>query len=151
MKLSVTVLDDVEDVNDYHYATQAESTVGDATQLYFQLSDATKNLGQHGFNPGGLRYMPVAGATLQVTFKNIDNRKQFTRFATQPFPQDLSIWKVPVLATDPVSGTVSCKFVLTEPNGVAGGLTKTCSLNACFLVDGTNTVGNPRPTSSWGG
>jgi hypothetical protein len=150
MRLSITPLQDAQGVNDFIYATEIRSTVGDATELYFQLSDAEKNLTQHGYNPGGMRYIPAAGATLQVTLKNIDNRKQFTRFATQPFPQDLSIWKVPVLATDPVSGTVSMKFVLTEPNGAAGGITKTATLQACFLVDGTNTVGNPRPMNPWG-
>ena len=150
MRLNITPLQDAQGVNDFIYATEIRSTVGDAVDLYFMLSDAEKNLTQHGYNPGGMRYIPAANATLQITFKNIDNRKQFTRFATQPFPQDLSIWKVPVLATDPVSGTVSMKFVLTEPNGVAGGITKSCFLNACFLVDGTNTVGNPRPMASWG-
>jgi len=113
MKLNVTVLDDVEDVNDYHYATDVKSNAGDPIQLYFQLSDASKNLAQAGYNPSGLRYVPVSGATLQITFLNINNRKQFTRFASQPFTQDPSIWSVPILATDPVSGTVSCKFVLS--------------------------------------
>ena len=150
MRLNVTPLDDVEDVNDFRYATEVKSTAGDAVELYFQLSDATKNLAQGGFNPSGLRYIPVIGSTLQVIVQNINNRKQFNRWATQPFANDPSVWKLPILATDPVSGTVSFKFVLTEPNGAAGGITKTCSLQACFLVDGTDTVGNPRPENPWG-
>jgi hypothetical protein len=150
MQLKVTVLDDVEDANDYRYATEIQSTAGDPVDLFFQLSDATKNLASHGFNPSGLRYMPAAGSTLKVTFLNINTRKQFARFATQPFVQDPSIWKVPVLATDPVSGTVSMTFQLMEPNGVAGGITKSASLNANFLCVGTDTIGNPRPTSPWG-
>jgi hypothetical protein len=150
MKLQVTVLDDVVGVNDFHYVTEVESTVGDAVELFFQLSDATKNLSQYGFNPSGLRYVPLTGSTLQCVFLNINTRKQFARFATQPYPQDPSIWKVPVLATDPVSGTVSMKFTLTEPNGVAGGITRTCFLNANFLSSGTDTTGNPRSTTPWG-
>ena len=149
MKLKAIPLIDVEDQNDFRYATEVSSTAGDPVDLYFQLSDAEKQLAQHGFNPSGLRYMPKAGSTLQVIFLNVNTRKQFNRFASQPFTQDPSVWKVSVLATDPLSGTVSIKFILTEPNGV-GGITKTCSLNACFLVDGPEAVGNPRPESPWG-
>ena len=132
MKLNVTVLDDVVGVNDFHYATEVRSTAGDAIELFFQLSDATKNLPQFGYNPGGLRYIPPVGSTLQCVFLNINTRKQFSRFATQPFAQDLSIWKIPLLATDPVSGTVNMRFTLTEPSGPAGGITKTTSLRAAF-------------------
>jgi hypothetical protein len=151
MRLNVTALDDVRDVNNYRYVTEVSSTAGDPIELYFQLSDATKNLTQYGFSPSGLRYMPVAGSTLQVIFLNIDNSKQFNRFASQPFVQDSSIWRVPVLATDPVLGTVSLKFILTEPNGTVGGVVKTCHLNACFSAcDNTSNIGNPRPESSFG-
>jgi hypothetical protein len=141
MRLAICPLDDVSGVNSYRFATEVQTTAGDATDLYFQLFDASKNLTQHGFNPGGLRYCPAALATLQVTFKNIDTSKQFARFASQPFTQDPSIWKVSVLATDPVSGTVSMKFVLTE-----GTATKTCSLNANFLCSAPPMVGNPTPS-----
>ena len=150
MELSIRVLNDVVSVNDYAAATEVRSVSGDSVDLWFQLVDSSKRLASHGFNPSGLRYMPAAGSTLQVTFLNINTRKQFARFATQSFPNDLSIWKIPVLATDPVSGTVSMKFVLTEPSGSAGGITKTCSLNANFLCSGTNTIGNPRPENPWG-
>jgi|ERR1017187_223341 hypothetical protein len=150
MRLSITPLQDTQGVNDFVFATEIRSTVGDAVSLYFMLSDAEKNLGQHGYNPSGLRYIPVAGSTLQCIFTNINNRKQFNRWATQPFAQDSSIWQVPVLATDPVSGTVSMRFILTEPNGNAGGITKTCSLQACFLVDGRPQMGDPQPVGPFG-
>ena len=150
MRLAVSPLQDVQNVNDFKYCTEVQSTVNDAIDLWFQLQDKEKNLSSHGFSPSGLRYCPPANSTLQVTFLNLNNRKQFTRFASQPFSsQDPSIFKVSILATDPVSGTVSCRFVLTEPSGV-GTITKTCSLNACFLVDGTDTVGNPRSTLPYG-
>jgi hypothetical protein len=149
LKLSIRVLTCVVSVNDYGVATEMVSTAGDPIDLWFQLVDDSKNLSSHGFSPPGLRYCPLANSTLQVTFLNLNNRNQFTRFASQPLAQDPSIFKVSILATDPVSGTVSCKFVLTEPSG-AGTITKTCSLNACFLVDGTDTVGNPRSTLPYG-
>ena len=145
MKLEATPLIDCQNVNDFTYATEVQSTAGDPVDLYFQLSNAEKNLGQSGFNPSGLRYMPVVGSSLKVTFININNCKQFTRYATQPFTQDPSIWKVQVLASDPLSGTVSCKFVLNEPSGT-GTVTKTCYLQANFLCDHPMPyVGNPRP------
>ena len=34
--------------------------------------------------------------------------------ATQPFTQDASIWRVDVMATDTVKGTVNAKLLLTE-------------------------------------
>jgi hypothetical protein len=78
MKLEATPLIDCQNVNDFTYATEVQSTTGDPVDLYFQLSNAEKNLGQNGFNPSGLRYMPVANSNLKVTFQNINNCKQFT-------------------------------------------------------------------------
>lgn len=114
MKLQVLPLIDVQGVNDFVYASQIEMTQGDATDVYFQLVDGEKNLSQHGYNPPGLRYLPQAGATLQVTFINIDDASKVVRFATQPYAQDQSIWKISLLSTDPIAGTVNLKFVLTE-------------------------------------
>jgi hypothetical protein len=145
MKLRATPLIDCQNVNDFTYATEVSSTTGDPVDLYFQLSNAEKNISTQGYNPSGLRYMPVAGSNLKVTFQNINNCKEFTRYATQPFSQDPSIFKVQVLASDPVAGTVSMKFVLNEPSGT-GTITKTCYLQANFLCDRPMPyVGNPRP------
>lgn len=68
--------------------------------------------------------MPPAGSTLAVTFLNVDDSKKLTRPASQPFPQDPSIWSVAILPSDPLQGTVPLKFVLTEPSRV---------LNASFI------------------
>jgi hypothetical protein len=128
MKLSARPLTDVMNINDYIPATQVEYTVGDAHTFYFQLIDLEKNLASHGWNPPGMRYVPEVAASVAVTFTNIDDAKQFTRFAIQPFPQDSSIWAVPVLATDPMGGTITLKVVLTE-----SGLTRTFTLQGALL------------------
>ena len=131
MKLKIIPLIDTQSVNDFVYATEISATAGDAVDLYFQLSDSEKNSPSQGFLPGGLRYMPVAGSTLVVTFKNIDDAKVVTRYASQPFAADPSIWMVSVLPTDPIKGTVTCKFQLTEPAGL-NFTTKTTTLQAVF-------------------
>ena len=132
MKLKITPLIDAMGVNDFVYATEIQSTVGTPIDLYFQLFDAEKNLSSHGWNPDGLRYMPPVNSTLQVIFQNVDDLGVINRFASQPFPQDPSIWKVTVLATDPIQGTVNMRFILTEPSGV-GFITKMTALRAAFL------------------
>ena len=68
-----------------------------------------------GWNPPGRRYMPASGATLQVTFLSLDSNKQVARTATQPFPtSDPSIWRVQMLSTDGLVGTVNVLLTLTE-------------------------------------
>lgn len=128
MKLSARPLIEVCDVNDFDVTQQVEFTVGDPFTFYFQLVDLEKNRAQYGWNPAGLRYIPVADATLTLTFLNIDSSKQFVRFAEQPFDQDGSIWSVDVLPSDPISGTVNVKAVLTE-----GTKTSTFSLHGVLL------------------
>ena len=128
MKLSARPLIDVQNVNDYIPSTQVEYTVGDAHTFYFQLIDLEKNLAAHGWNPPGMRYVPEEGASVAVTFTNIDDSRQFSRFAIQPFPGDPSIWAIPVLSTDPLGGTISVKVVVTE-----SGLTRTFTLQGALL------------------
>lgn len=130
MRLSGRPLTDVSNVNDYAINTQMEFTSGDPVTFYLQLIDLDKRPVSQGFSPPGQRYMPVAGATLQITFINIDDAKQIVRFAIQPFAQDPSIWSVSLLSTDPINGTVSIKVVLTE-----SGNTKTFTLPAAILAN----------------
>lgn len=137
MRLGARPLVDVTDANDFQYSTQLEYTAGDATTFYFQLVDQEKNPSQQGFYPSGLRYCPLASATLQVTFINIASSKQVVRFASQPFASDPSIWSVSILATDPLQGTVSVKCVLTENTGTQQSptlRTRTFTLPGVVLV-----------------
>lgn len=118
MQLSVRFLGDVQNVNSFEHVSALEITGGDAQTLYFQLIDASVDREDQGYMPAGRRYMPPATTTLQVTMLNIDDAKKVVRFATQPFSDDRSIWSIPVLASDPMRGTVSLKFLLTEPTRV---------------------------------
>lgn len=130
MLLSARILESVSGVNSFDYVDQGRFTEGDTPTIYLQLIDAAKDRPQDGFVPAGRRYMPIGGATLQVTFVNLDASKQVVRFATQPFPQDPSIWAVTLLATDAIRGTVSLRLLLSE----SGKLTKG-SLQAALAVE----------------
>lgn len=114
MLLSGRPLTDVQSVNSFRDATEISINKGDAVSLYIQLVDLEQNLAKHAFSPPGLRYIPVAGATLQVQFQNIDDAKVFTRMASNPFPDDRSIWRFSILATDPIDSTQNVKCTLTE-------------------------------------
>lgn len=115
MVLSARMLKDVANVNTFSPTNQAKFTVGDQVTLYFQLIDSALDTPQQGFSPAGRRYVPAVGATLQVIVDNIDDAKAVERYATQPYPQDPSIWALTLLPTDPIpAGTASLKLYLTE-------------------------------------
>jgi hypothetical protein len=115
------MLDGVGSVNDFTYVDVVEFTQGDQVDVYFQLIDASKDKALQQFKPAGRRFMPAAGATLQVTLDNIDDDKKVTRAASQPFAGDPSIWKVSVLSTDVIRGTINLVLVLTESGKVTRG------------------------------
>jgi hypothetical protein len=119
MILGCRFLTDVAGVNTFQVISAAEMFKGDTQNLFFQLTDEAVDRTDQGFSPRGRRYCPVPESTLVVTFKNLDDAKVVTRPAVQAFPQlDASIWYVPILATDPLSGTVAMSMVLTE-DGIA--------------------------------
>ncbi len=116
MLLSCRFLTDVAGVNTYQVISAAEMYAGDTQNMYFQLTDESVDRTDQGFSPRGRRYCPPAGTTLSMTFKNVDNAKVVVRAATQAFPElDASIWYVPLLASDPLAGSVTMAAALTEP------------------------------------
>lgn len=119
MLLSARILADVANVNVFRYADVAEFTDGDGPAIYFQLIDSSQD---RNMRPAGRRYMPSAGATLQVTLDAIDDAQKITRFATQPFANDPSIWMLQLQSTDKVAGTRSLVLVLTESGKVTRGI-----------------------------
>lgn len=119
MLLSGRVLTDVSSVNSFGYGEVFEFTEGDTVSLYFQLID--KSLDKD-MRPAGRRFMPAAGATLQAVVHNIQTSRIITRFATQPYAQDGSIWKLDLLPTDVIKGTASIKLSLSESGKVTTGL-----------------------------
>jgi hypothetical protein len=123
MRLSARILANVSGINAFSYANQADLTEGDTPIIYFQLVDLTRDRADQGFVPAGRRYVPTALATLEVTLDHIDATRKVVRMATQPFPQDPSIWAVTLTTLDKLRGTVNMKLVLTETGGkVTSGL-----------------------------
>lgn len=124
MVLGARILNDVAGVNSYGYTDSARSTEGNAYDLYIQLVDESVDPASDGFWPSGRRYMPVSGASLQVTVGFIDDAKKIIRACTQPFAQDPSIWKLSVLSTDHWRGSADLKLKLTEGSVVTYGFVR---------------------------
>jgi hypothetical protein len=122
MLLSARMLVDVASVNSYQPADTARLTENDTVDVFFQLIDKSLDLPNQGFWPSGRRYMPATGATLKVTAQSIDGAKTVVRFASQPYPQDPSIWRLSLLATDQVRGTYAFQLELTEGGKVTRGV-----------------------------
>ncbi len=119
MTLSCRFLIDVQGVNSFQHAAQAEMYAGDKQDLYIQLIDSALDRTEQGFVPAGRRYCPPAGTTLSILFNNVDNAKKVTRAGVQAYPTaDASIWYIPILPTDPLAGTVTMTATLTEPSRV---------------------------------
>lgn len=121
MLLSALMLNGLCDINHWEFVQTLETTQGSAPDIYFQLIDASVNKTK---DPLGRRYIAGAGATLQVVIQDIDTAVTVTKYATQPYADDKSIWKIsfnPV--TDSVAiaglvGTYALKLLLTEPGTV---------------------------------
>ncbi len=139
MKLAARPLVEVTGVNAWRPATEVQASLGDPVDFYFQLMDNERTGGiWMGQDVRGLRYMPVAGSTLLVTFINIDSAKQFARAAAQPFPLDTSIWRVQLVPGDAanLSATVSLKLQLTEP----GPVVRTAYMQAVLLLSAAEDI-----------
>jgi hypothetical protein len=121
MLLTARPLINVSDVNSWEYADEVKFTQGDQVFVYFQLIDSQKD---KTLKMPGKRYVPATGATLLATLNSIDINKTYTKVATQPFPGDLSIWRIQVLASDTIVGTLSMKLVLTESGISTYGVVK---------------------------
>ena len=111
MFLKIQMLANVANFNSFGFATEVRMTQGNAKTVYFRLVDSEQN--ETG-TPPGIRYIPASGATISIDFLNIDDSKKFSRAATNPFPEDTSIWAIDLLSTDPLKGTVSLKVNLVE-------------------------------------
>jgi hypothetical protein len=122
MLLSARPLVDLNGINSWEPSTQWLMTEGDSTTLAMQLIDASLDRPDQGFMPSGRRHIPEPNATLVVMIENIDDNRRVQRIATQPYPQDGSIWTVTVLATDPIRGSPQVRLTLTEGSKVTRGL-----------------------------
>jgi hypothetical protein len=112
MLLDLRLLKDVGTVNLWTPTTTIEAYEREDVGFTFQLVD--RAAADDGGLGGGRRYVPAPGATLTVTFQNVDDAKKVTRVATKPFVGDDSIWRANVLAADGLRGTVTISLALLE-------------------------------------
>lgn len=132
--LSARILTNVSGVNAFDYATEHSGFEGTAFDVYFQFVDKARRPEGCGLDMP-LRYMTASGATVSVEFLSINAAKVVTRAASKPFVEDSSIWKVSLLSTDPIKGTINLKVTLTE-----GAAVKIVYLPAALLLDGGQDV-----------
>jgi hypothetical protein len=121
MLLTARILADVADVNHWTAADVAESVEGSTLDLYFQTVDGSVE--RHNV-PAGRRYIPAAGALLEVTIETINTAKRVVRAATNPFPEDKSIFKLSLTPADGLVGTFSLKLKLVEGAKTSYGVLK---------------------------
>jgi hypothetical protein len=120
-QIAIRLLDDVQSVNSMELATEISVVAGDPLTVNLQLVNAMRL--SWDLNSPVVRYMPAAGATLQVVFDNIDESKRVTKIASQPFAQDPSVWRVELMSQDTTKlrGTVGLKYTLTEGSRIISG------------------------------
>ncbi len=126
MLLSAKMLNNVGSVNTFDVSQQTSFTEGDLPVIYLRLVDLQSKVD---------RYIPATGATLSVTFTNVDTSKTFTKVATQPYTGDRSIWSFTFISSEHVKGTLSLQLTLTEGSTVTRGL-----VNSALLVQPFNSA-----------
>lgn len=100
MKYAIKILDDVNGVNFFEVASEYTADLGNMFTLYFQLFSSRQNSDGSEWLT---RYMPQGTVNyVQVDFDNINNDCVINRVATNPFPQDTSIWAITILPTDQI-------------------------------------------------
>lgn len=130
MKKMLKLLDSVTSYNSFCEIKTLEVVNGNQTDLYFRIIQ--KNSGSCE-DCNNTRFLPSSSATLQLIFENLDEALQITRYATMVYPNDdRSIFKVTLLNTDKISGSV--KAILTD-----GGISETILLDGRIKVSSTDS------------
>lgn len=150
MRLSAKPIINWCNVNMYAFGNQWIVRSGDPLALYFQIIDQDQAI--QGNNQGfgifsgitpvgttaGLRYLLGVGSAnqpygIQVTFPSIDNSKTLLYTAVQADPNDSSIWKVTLPASQsPGGGNV--QFAVQEGSAIR----RFSVLNMIAVDDPTN-------------
>lgn len=128
MQLSAKILKNVSNVNAWEYVAEVSMSEGQSNEFYIQLVDLDRSLDNKSrvATEFPLRYLPIGTSSMQAFFDNLEDSAQFTINGSQPFPQDMSIWKFELSSSQlPSSGNL--RFTLVE-NGqsktflIKGGL-----------------------------
>lgn len=109
MRLSVKLIKNYANINNFDFASEWTVREGDQNNLYFQIV----NLDQDS-----LRYLPTnVSYSLQVTFPAVNGDNVIVKTAVQADSLDRSVWYVTLNSTDlPSSGNV--QFALTEGTAI---------------------------------
>ena len=121
MVLTLLPLNAVASVNVWQFDDVVAFTEGDPTSAYFMLVDSTVDRSR---TPAGKRYIPATAATMTCAIEAMDDTKKISRSASNPFPDDRSIWKLDFYSTDSLRGTAGIRFTLTEGTAVRTGYAK---------------------------
>ncbi len=124
MRFAINILNSGASLNSFKAVPFVEINRGETFDLFFQLIDKDQ----------GLRYIPATGATLKVeiarlpeAFGTVSNIRQINdysvrRFASNPFPEDKSIFKLSLTTTETQNMMSSnIRFTLNE-----GSLIRIC-------------------------
>lgn len=124
MRLGLRLLNSNAQVNQFSEISQLKIAPGETVDLVFQLIDLDQK---------GLRYIPAAGATIQVSLPrnvliqpdpaNSDSRistdYSISRAAALLFAGDASVYKFPLIAADTATMTsTNIKVTVTESGNV---------------------------------
>jgi len=110
MKLAFQLLNNVQNVNSFKEVLSLSLVQGNADKIYFRLVDMDQKTADGEY----LRYVPVPGYTVQISFVHIDSNQNISRSAVQPYPSDdRSILYVDVLAGESLQPN-SMNAVITE-------------------------------------
>lgn len=104
MLLSARMLVSVKDVNSYREVSEVQGRAGSTIDVSLQLIDEET----------GRRFIPATGATLAVGIRSIDVHKRLVKSATNPFPDDRSIWRFSIDARDGIDAPVVPNGPITD-------------------------------------
>lgn len=123
MKLGIQMLNNSSTLNNLIETSQVLFSQSESIDVYFKLIDQE--------HPQHSRYIPAAGATVNISIPNINSTYTVSKPASIAFPEDRSIWKVTLSSseTEKISGT-DMKVTLTE-----GGNTKIANALQVLIVD----------------
>lgn len=135
MRLSAKILKNVTSVNSWEYANQAHAQEGQANTIYIQLVDLDRSVSLAAEKSFAVPEMPIryipqgTVVTASATLPALDDDEQFTTAGAQPFPDDKSIWRFNLTASQvPSSGYM--KITLIED-----GVTRTFLIKNAITVD----------------
>jgi hypothetical protein len=89
--LGFRFIDNYININRFTVVDEKIFTPNQESEIFFQLSDSV------------IRYIPITGAIVEVTFENIDSSHVVKRLATLVSVDDRSIYKISILPNEVIA------------------------------------------------